>query len=161
MGEISARSPGPIPHFIEQHFVSWRLEPLCREHGLLLIYFLSGVLATLAQVFFSPVGYLLGSSGAISGVTGAVFVLYPMKMPEGLFRRYFPWISRIPVFVYVGLWFVWNLRMGIESILHPAAFSSNGQVAYWAHVGGFAAGAVMALPWILSNLGAGKSADEI
>jgi len=114
-----------------------------------LIYFLSGAAATLTQAFFSPLGSLVGSSGAISGAAGAVFVLYPLKMPEGLFRRHFPWISRIPVSLYIGAWFLWNLRMGFKS-LFPSYLnlSAPGGIAYWAHVGGFAAGALLILPFL-------------
>ncbi len=113
------------------------------------IYVAAAVSGALAQAYFSPIGSLLGSSGAISGLMGTVFVMYPMKMPQGLFKRYFPWISRIPVFVYVGAWFLWNLRMGFKSIMPPPLDDFSHQVAYLDHIFGFAIGAFLGFAFSL------------
>jgi membrane associated rhomboid family serine protease len=75
----------------------------------------------------------VGASGAISGVLGAYFILYPNAkirtlIGVGLFMR----IIRIPAYMMIGLWFLYQLLL--------ASFSLNTGVAYTAHRGGFLAG---------------------
>jgi membrane associated rhomboid family serine protease len=75
----------------------------------------------------------VGASGAISGVLGAYFILYPNAkirtlIGVGLFMR----IIRIPAYMMIGLWFLYQLLL--------ASFPLNTGVAYTAHIGGFLAG---------------------
>jgi membrane associated rhomboid family serine protease len=103
----------------------------------LVLYLLSGVAAAAVQVMASadspwPV---MGASGAISGVLGANLVLFPGAWIYTLV----PWIVPIlpvPAFVFLALWFVVQAFSGFGALLGGAA----GGVAWWAHVGGFAAG---------------------
>jgi len=123
-------------------------------------YFLWGALAALMQGFFTPFsGGLLGASGAISGVMGAFIVLYPLHTPEWMEKI---WKSarigglsilsgipaKIPAYFYIGLWFVFQMRGGFIS-LRPDIFPQGVTlIGYWAHIGGFAAGALSAAPFI-------------
>jgi len=99
-------------------------------------YLGTGVVATLMHAYFAG-DYvpLIGASGAVSGVMGAYFLLHPMArvlaiVPIG----YYPMTVSIPAWIYMIFYLV------IQN-LYPATFSvGSGGVAYWAHIGGFAAG---------------------
>jgi membrane associated rhomboid family serine protease len=80
----------------------------------------------------------IGASGAISGVLGAYAVLYPhSRIVTLLFLRFFIRIVEVPAYLYLGFWFVYQLILG--------SLSPGGGIAYWAHVGGFAVGALLGL----------------
>jgi membrane associated rhomboid family serine protease len=88
----------------------------------------------------------LGASGAIAAVLGAYFVLYPGS-------RILTWVVffliRVPAWVYLGLWFLYQL---IEANFGLFSTSANGGgVAFFAHVGGFLFGALVA--WLLARTG--------
>ena len=116
----------------------------------LLGYFLGGALAALTQGYFSPFGGgLIGASGAISWAAGAFFVLFPLKVPSRFWGQWLgPLLSKIPAFFYIGLWFLSQFQGGFVSLLAVSMETDVAMVAHWAHIGGFAAGAVMAIPWI-------------
>jgi membrane associated rhomboid family serine protease len=108
-----------------------------------LFYLVCGVLAGLAHVFatvafssdpsslFVP---SLGASGAISGVLGAYILLFPTKRVTVLLSWF---ITQVPAFVAIGLWFVFQLISGLGML---GSGSQQGGVAYAAHIGGFVAG---------------------
>ncbi|RLG91205.1 rhomboid family intramembrane serine protease [Candidatus Bathyarchaeota archaeon] len=111
-------------------------------HGKYLVFYLfCGVAAsvvyiltlTTPQQFSYPV---IGASGAISGVLGAYFVLYPRA--KVLTLVFFGWIVIVPIpaIVFLGFWFLMQWMYGMVEFVSVA---SSG-VAYWAHVGGFLAG---------------------
>jgi hypothetical protein len=79
----------------------------------------------------------VGASGAISGVLGAYILLYPRARVLTLVFYFLVSIVRVPAFFFLGFWFIFQLLAGF---LEP----SSG-VAYWAHIGGFVAGMVLAL----------------
>jgi membrane associated rhomboid family serine protease len=86
---------------------------------------------------------MIGASGAISGVLGAYFVLFPRAWIVTLV----PWIVPIlpvPAFVFLILWFVLQTTRGVGSLLDGPAI---GGVAWWAHIGGFLAGVVL-IRWL-------------
>ncbi len=102
----------------------------------LLFYLVCGAAAVAAQVASDPGSTLpmVGASGAIGGVMGAYLNLYPRAPVHMLvFLGFF--ISRIvvPAFLMLAYWFLLQLLMGAVS-------GGGGGVAFWAHVGGFAAG---------------------
>jgi len=81
----------------------------------------------------------LGASGAIAAVLGAYFVLYPTSR---VLTLVFVWPIRIPAFVFLGLWFLYQLieaNFGLFS-----ATANGGGVAFFAHVGGFVFGVIVA-----------------
>jgi membrane associated rhomboid family serine protease len=111
----------------------------------LAFYLLSGVAATLLQGFLSPSSDVpnLGASGAIAGVLGAYFVLYPRARIVTLVPLFFLFpLIEIPAGVYLLLWFLMQFWMGSAS-LSNAARQSMGGTAWWAHVGGFVAGLIL------------------
>jgi membrane associated rhomboid family serine protease len=109
----------------------------------LVFYLASGVAATLLQAFLwqSSDGPNLGASGAIAGVLGAYFVLYPRARIVTLVPLFifFPLVE-VPAALYLLFWFLMQFWMGSSSLF---ARSMGGGVAWWAHVGGFVAGLVM------------------
>ncbi|MGH7858068.1 MAG: rhomboid family intramembrane serine protease, partial [Candidatus Binatia bacterium] len=111
-------------------------------HGRFLgFYVFCGVVAALAQTFLFPVSRLpmVGASGAIAGVTGAYFVNFPHARVLTLVPIFFyVQMFYVPAIVFLLLWFVMQLAYGAASI--GAEGAEVGGVAWWAHVGGFAAG---------------------
>ena len=84
----------------------------------------------------------LGASGAIAGVLAGFLVLYPTSRIGSLIPIGFLYIpARIPAWVFIGLWFLYQLVNGVATLTSMA--TSAGGVAYWAHVGGFITGAVL------------------
>lgn len=111
----------------------------------LIFYLLCGVAAALTHVFFNPVSPIptVGASGALSGVLAAYLLFYPSARVITLIPIFFlPWLIEIPAVVYLGLWFISQLANGVFSILIDV--QAMGGVAWWAHIGGFVAGLVLA-----------------
>ena len=111
-------------------------------HGRFLVfYLLCGTIAALAQVFTSPGSIVptIGASGAIAGVMGAYFVLFPRSRVLTLIPLFVFWeIIEIPAIFFLGIWFLMQLFSGVGSL---AITSGNtGGIAFWAHVAGFLAG---------------------
>ncbi len=113
-------------------------------HGRFLgFYLLCGVLAGLAQSLASAGSGLpsIGASGAIAGVMGAYFVLFPRARVITFVPVFFyPLFFEIPAVVYLGLWFAMQLFSGTLSLASP---SDVGGIAFLAHVGGFVAGLLL------------------
>jgi membrane associated rhomboid family serine protease len=96
-------------------------------------YLLSGIASAAATVVMAPQSTVpvIGASGAIAGVLGAYFILYP----RGNILTFFPpFFFRLPAVLYLIVWFAAQLFSGIAG---GAAGSLGGGVAWWAHVGGF------------------------
>lgn len=112
-------------------------------HVLFVVFYLGcGCVAAFLQVFFNPSATvpMLGASGAIAGVMGAYFVLYPQsRVLTAVFIFFFFDLVEIPAVFFLGIWFLMQLLSGVGSL--GAANASAGGVAFWAHVGGFGAGA--------------------
>jgi membrane associated rhomboid family serine protease len=108
----------------------------------LIFYLISGLLAMATQVAIYPNSNVptVGASGAIAGVLGAYFILYPRAR---VLTWFFVFIFYIPAWIMLGYWFVLQFFAGAAalSIAHPGR--DVGGVAVWAHVGGFIAGIAM------------------
>jgi membrane associated rhomboid family serine protease len=115
-------------------------------HGRFLgFYLLSGVVAGLAHALLDPASTLptIGASGAIAGVLGAYFVLFPSARVLTLVPLIIlPWLVEIPAFIFLGIWFLTQVSSGLLSMGAAGAF---GGIAWWAHIGGFAFGALAVL----------------
>jgi membrane associated rhomboid family serine protease len=113
-------------------------------HGrFLLFYLVSGCFAALLQVLINPFSQvpMLGASGAIAGVMGAYFVLYPeSRVLTAVFIFIFFDLVEIPDIFFLGIWFVMQFLSGVGSIATATGGEPAGGVAFWAHVCGFAAG---------------------
>ena len=111
-------------------------------HGRFVIfYLLCGAVAALAQAIASPDSAIpmVGASGAISGVMGAYIVLYPrVRVHTIVFLGFFITRIAVPAWAMLGYWFVIQLASSILS-----ASLETGGVAFLAHAGGFAAGAIL------------------
>jgi len=126
----------------------------------LALYFAGGFVAMLTQtgmtLLFGTAADAqvptLGASGAIAAVLGAYFVLYPGSRV----RTYiFPvFLVRIPAWIWLGLWFLYQLIEANFGLFNASA--NGGGVAFFAHVGGFAFGALVT--WALT--GAGRIAPQ-
>jgi membrane associated rhomboid family serine protease len=112
-------------------------------HGrFILFYLICGVAAGLAHVFMNPASTIptIGASGAIAGVMGAYFVLYPHSRILALLPLFIFWeVIEVPAILFLGIWFVMQFFSGVGSIAMGARAASGG-VAFWAHVAGFLAG---------------------
>ena len=101
-------------------------------------YLVCGLVATLTHVFFQPNSTvpMIGASGAISGILGAYFMKFPTARVHVLF---FFTVIRVPAVLVLGFWFLMQLLNGLGSL----KFQETGGVAWFAHIGGFAAGAIL------------------
>ncbi|HGJ65698.1 TPA: rhomboid family intramembrane serine protease [bacterium] len=108
-----------------------------------IFYILCGVSAGLIHGFTSPNSGIptIGASGAIAGVMGAYFVLYPRAKIWTLVPIFFfVQFIEIPAFFFLGFWILMQFFMGTFSL---GIGSMQGGVAWWAHIGGFATGALL------------------
>ena len=106
-------------------------------------YLLCGAAAALAQTAMSPdsVVPMVGASGAVAGVMGAYFVLYPHSRIVTLVPLFvFFHVMEVPAIVFLGLWFVLQFVSGVGSIAAATGGEPAGGIAFWAHVAGFVAG---------------------
>jgi len=112
-------------------------------HGrYLLFYLLSGLVSGLMQSLVSPASQIpaVGASGAIAGILGAYFILFPGARVVTLIPIFlFPWFVEIPALFYLGFWFISQLFSGLATLSVPETASMGG-IAWWAHIGGFGFG---------------------
>lgn len=115
-------------------------------HGRFLVfYLLCGVAAALAQAITAPQSTIpmVGASGAIAGVMGAYFVLYPRSRIVTLLPLFFFFqIFEVPAILFLGIWFLMQFLSGVGSIVSVGQSGATGGIAFWAHVAGFVAGIV-------------------
>jgi membrane associated rhomboid family serine protease len=113
-------------------------------HGRFLVfYLLCGAAAALAQTAAGPDSLvpMVGASGAIAGVMGAYFVLYPHSRIVTLLPFFiFFHVIEVPAIFFLGIWFVMQLLSGVGSIAAATGGEPAGGIAFWAHAAGFAAG---------------------
>jgi membrane associated rhomboid family serine protease len=110
-------------------------------HGrFILFYLLCGIAAALGQVAVDPTSTLptIGASGAIAGVMGAYFVLYPHSRVLTLIPWIFLQIVELPAIVLLGFWFV--MQLFSAGTIAMTTSSHGGGVAFAAHVVGFVVG---------------------
>ncbi len=143
---------GGFLHIIGNMLFLWvfgaNVEDMLGAVPYLFFYLLCGVGAGISEVAFSWGSHVpsIGASGAISGVLGAYIVLFP----RGRILTLVPlliiwWTIRLPAFIFIGLWFAIQFLSGMNS-LDPHSAASAASVAWWAHIGGFVLGALVALP---------------
>jgi|SRR6185312_14286865 len=106
--------------------------------GYLLFYLGTGLVASLTNLIFSLHSKIpsVGASGAIAGIMGAYFFLYPRARVLTWFGFFVFWL---PAWLVLGYWFVVQFLSGAATAITYAAQPTGG-VAFWAHVGGFVAG---------------------
>lgn len=122
------------------------LEEQLGHLGFLFFFLLAGLAAAAAQIAAEPFSAIpmVGASGAIAGVMGGYLLLFPRAKVDVLFIFViFFKVFTLPAWTILGVWFAIQILGGFNT---PG---DAGGVAYWAHAGGFLAGAALALPRFL------------
>ena len=115
----------------------------------LLFYLAGGVAAGLAQVAIDPSSTVptIGASGAIAAILGAYLVWFPRaRITSLVFLGFFYQLIDVPAVIVLGFWFVLQVLDGITSL---GITDASGGVAFFAHIGGFVAGAAAA--WLIAT----------
>lgn len=127
------------------------IEDLMGHKRFLAFYLLCGVIATYTQWYFSQnlVVPVVGASGAIAGVLGAYFVRFPYARVTILVPiLFYPLFFEVPAIAFLGLWVINQLyEMSTAAVFAGMAT----QTAWWSHLGGFAAGALLQR-WFVANI---------
>ncbi len=134
---------GGIAHLLGNMLYLWifgdNIEDYLGHFRYVVFYLVSGLFASLAHIMSTyaldqdPTIPTLGASGAISGVLGGYILLFPKRSVTVLLFRF---ITQVPAFIAIGLWFVFQLIAGLGALGNQ----TGGGVAYGAHIGGFLAG---------------------
>jgi membrane associated rhomboid family serine protease len=140
-------------HFLGNMWFLWifgdNVEDRFGHIGYLIFYLATGVAASLSHLMSAPGSTIptIGASGAIAGVMGAYLVSYPHARVQALIPIvYIMQIIVVPAPIFLGIWMLMQLFQGVSSI---SAVETTG-VAFWAHIGGFIAGA--AVTWLLDKV---------
>jgi membrane associated rhomboid family serine protease len=108
----------------------------------LTFYMLCGIVAAIGQGLIAP-GPMVGASGAIAGVLGAYLLLSPTaRISTLVFLGFFITIVELPAVIVIGMFIVLQILEGVAE-LRVAGHAAAQQVAYFAHICGFAAGLVL------------------
>ena len=110
----------------------------------LLFYLLCGIGAGMTHIITQPGSHVptIGASGAIAGIMGAYFVLFPRARVVTLVPIFFfIQLIEIPAYFFLAFWFIIQLFSGTIS----GSSAISGGIAFWAHIGGFACGMVLLL----------------
>jgi membrane associated rhomboid family serine protease len=112
----------------------------------LIFYLLCGFAAAITHILLNPSSDVptVGASGAIAGVMGAYFLLYPRArvltlIPLIVFFTFW-WV---PAWVMLGYWFLLQFLGGTLTSVNASVGNTGGMIAFWAHVGGFVAGLIL------------------
>ena len=146
---------GGIAHLLGNMLFLWifgdNVEDQFGHLRYLAFYLICGIAATFTQYSVDPSSSIpnLGASGAIAGVMGAYllmfprakvnFLVWPLSVLLAIFTRS-PYL-RLPAWLMLSLWFAMQLLLGVAGL----STMGEGGVAFWAHIGGFVAGVVLAL----------------
>jgi membrane associated rhomboid family serine protease len=131
-------------HLILNMWTLWLFGPTVEDrlgYGRYPAFYLAcGLAASVAHVIFNPTSTIpaLGASGAIAGILGCFMRLFPLaRVVVAVPILFIPLFFEVYASVFIGLWFLLQLLQSTMQLLLPA---SGGDVAWWAHVGGFVAG---------------------
>ncbi len=110
----------------------------------LVFYLLCGAVAAFTHIATHPASNvpMVGASGAVSGILGAYFLLYPFaRIVTLVILGFFATTVQIPAFFFLGFWFL------VQFLSGAAGDGAAGGVAFFAHIGGFVAGLVLLVPF--------------
>jgi membrane associated rhomboid family serine protease len=134
-------------HFIGNMWYLWifgdNIEDRLGHGRFVAFYLLCGIGAALGHVAIDPASTLptIGASGAIAGVMGAYFVLYPHSRVLTLVPLIIIWeIIELPAIVLLGFWFL--IQLFSAGTIAATAASESGGIAFMAHIAGFVLGAI-------------------
>jgi membrane associated rhomboid family serine protease len=132
-------------HLLSNLWILWifgdNVEDRLGHFRFLVFYLGSGVAAGLVHLFTNTGSSLptIGASGAIAGVMGAYFLLFPRARVLAVIPIFFwPFFLEVPAVVFMAVWFLGQFLSGLLSL-----GETGGGIAWWAHVGGFIAGVVL------------------
>ncbi len=154
---------GGLAHLIGNLWTLWifgdNVEDRMGRGRFLVFYLLCGLIAGAVHYAFnadSPIP-TVGASGAISGVLGAYFLLFPKATLLLLVPIFFyPLFVTVPAVLYLAFWFLAQFLSGTAAL--GSGPQMNGGVAWWAHIGGFIAGVFLLRHFMPSNGGGGGGA---
>lgn len=144
---------GGFLHLLGNMWILWIFGDNVEDHlghlRYLMLYIGGGILAGLFHLltnYHSPVP-VVGASGAVAAVMGGYFILYPRARVLTLIPAFFFFpIVELPAFFFLGIWALLQFMSGTTIFI--SGQSAGGGIAWWAHVGGFAAGmAAIKLIW--------------
>lgn len=136
-------------HIISNMWVLWifgdNVEDYLGHFVYLLFYLGAGIAGALLHVAFNWASPLptVGASGAIAGIMGAYFVLYPKARVLTLVPFFFVFFVWLPAWIVLGYWFLAQFLGGAATAISVHTASARGGVAFWAHVGGFLTGLLL------------------
>jgi membrane associated rhomboid family serine protease len=133
-------------HLIGNMWFLWifgdNIEDYLGHFSYLLFYLVCGFAAAITHILLNAGSRMpsVGASGAIAGVMGAYFVLYPKARVMMWFPPIF--FFHLPAWLVLGYWFFMQFLSGAATSIAETS-QTNGGIAFWAHVGGFVAGVVL------------------
>lgn len=133
-------------HLIGNMWFLWifgdNIEDYLGHFSYLLFYLVCGFAAAVTHILLNAGSRLpsVGASGAIAGVMGAYFVLYPKARVMMWFPPIF--FFHLPAWLVLGYWFLMQFLSGAATSIAETS-QTNGGIAFWAHVGGFVTGVVL------------------
>ncbi|RME70762.1 MAG: rhomboid family intramembrane serine protease [Planctomycetota bacterium] len=143
---------GGFAHILGNMWTLWIFGPAIEDRmgpwRYAAFYILCGLAAAVAHIVLNADSTVptIGASGAISGVMGAYYVLYPHARIVVMIPIFFyPFLFTLPAITYLGWWLLIQLFSGVASLAGSAAV---GGIAFWAHVGGFVAGMTLLWPFL-------------
>jgi membrane associated rhomboid family serine protease len=134
---------GSWPHVIGNMWFLYifgdNIEDYLGHFSYLMFYLLCGFAGAATHIFQNPASSVptVGASGAIAGVIGGYFLLYP----RAKVLMFFLWFWWMPAWIVIGYWFLVQFLNGTATTIAYA--QSQGGVAVWAHIGGFIAGLIL------------------
>lgn len=128
---------GSWMHVIGNMWILWlfgdNVENKMGSVRFLVFYLLCGLMASMTHFLMNPASQVpvVGASGAVAGIMGAYFLMFR----HAKVLTYIPpiFLLNLPAWIYLGFWAVSQLFYGVQT-------NNQGQIAFWAHIGGFAAG---------------------
>lgn len=135
-------------HVIANMWALWIFGDNVEDHlghfTYLLMYLLCGLAGGITHTLlnFGSTVPSVGASGAIAGIMGAYFVLYPRARVLTLVPFFFVFFVWLPAWVVLGYWFIVQFLSGAATSIAQMHYGGGG-VAFWAHVGGFVAGLLL------------------
>ncbi len=141
---------GNLLHLVSNMWFLWIFGDNVEDrmgHGRYLAFYLfCGIVAVFAQALLLPTSRapMVGASGAIAGVLGAYLLLYPAARILTLLPIFILfYLVEIPAYFFLGFWFLLQFLQG-STILLNSGQAPQGGVAWWAHIGGFGTGVLLA-----------------
>ncbi|HZK43111.1 MAG TPA: rhomboid family intramembrane serine protease [Syntrophomonadaceae bacterium] len=131
-------------HLIGNMWILWlfgdNVEDKMGKVKFLLFYSICGVLAGVSHIIVNPYSYIpvIGASGAVAGIMGAYFLMFRNAKVLTFVPPFF--LFNLPAWIYLGFWGLSQLWCGAQSIFNSG---SCGQIAFWAHIGGFITGMIL------------------